>query len=253
MKILLVLAVAPALLLLAYVYHLDKLEKESKRLVVKLLFLGALTVISAILLELVGTWLLGALGMEENTTLYNLLYCFLVVACSEEAGKYFMMKKATWKNREFNCLFDGIVYAVSVSLGFALIENIFYVIDGGISVAVTRALLSIPGHTMFAVYMGYFYGYAKHCDNLEDRTGVKKNLRKSFLAAVLLHGFYDFCLYEGSWIMVIIFLIFVVASDIVTFIGLRKFARNDRMIVEETQEIMLDPASGQNEWNPGQL
>ena len=63
---------------------------------------------------------------------------FVVVAISEEGFKYVLLKKRTWKSREFNCEFDGVVYAVFVSLGFALWENIFYVLSYGFATAVAR-------------------------------------------------------------------------------------------------------------------
>lgn len=86
---------------------------------------------------------------------------FVIVAIAEESSKYFFLKKRTWNNPEFNCQYDGVVYAVFVSLGFALWENINYVLSYGFSTAIVRAITAIPGHACFGVFMGVFYGLAR--------------------------------------------------------------------------------------------
>jgi RsiW-degrading membrane proteinase PrsW (M82 family) len=67
--------------------------------------------------------------------MYQLIENYIVIAPSEEFSKYFFLNRKTWNSEEFNCLYDGIVYASCVSLGFALAENISYVIAYGFSVA----------------------------------------------------------------------------------------------------------------------
>ena len=78
----------------------------------------------------------------------------IFVGLIEEGSKFFFLYRFTWKDKAFNYRFDGIVYAVFVSLGFAALENVFYVFNYGTGVALQRALLTIPGHMSFAVYMG---------------------------------------------------------------------------------------------------
>ena len=88
--------------------------------------------------------------------LYQIILYFVIVAIAEESSKYFFLKKRTWNNPEFNCQYDGVVYAVFVSLGFALWENINYVLSYGFSTAIVRAITAIPGHACFGVFMGVF-------------------------------------------------------------------------------------------------
>lgn len=78
----------------------------------------------------------------------------------------------TWRNPNFNYRFDGIVYAVFVSLGFAAFENIQYVLHYGLSVALPRAIFAVPGHMSFAVFMGLFYGRAKLYEAWGDGAGA---------------------------------------------------------------------------------
>ena len=125
--ILIAAAVIPAVFLLVHVYRADKLEKEPAPLLISLVLYGIAATFIALLLERFGSWLLGRY-FPENSTPYNVLMYFGVVAFSEEGAKYFLLKRRTWNSAAFNCQFDGVVYAVFVSLGFALWENISYVL-----------------------------------------------------------------------------------------------------------------------------
>lgn len=94
--------------------------------------------------------------LPQSSTAYNVLLYFVVVALSEEGFKYLLLKKRTWYSSEFNCQFDGVVYAVFVALGFALWENISYVLMYGLGTAAVRAVTAVPGHACFGVFMGRF-------------------------------------------------------------------------------------------------
>lgn len=158
--ILIAAAVIPAVFLLVHVYRADKLEKEPAPLLISLVLYGIAATFIALLLERFGSWLLGRY-FPENSTPYNVLMYFGVVAFSEEGAKYFLLKRRTWNSAAFNCQFDGVVYAVFVSLGFALWENISYVLMYGLSTALVRAVTAVPGHACFGVFMGVWYGLAK--------------------------------------------------------------------------------------------
>ena len=128
--ILIAAAVIPAIFLLVHVYRADKLEKEPAPLLISLVLYGIAATFIALLLERFGSWLLGRYFPEDSTP-YNVLMYFGVVAFSEEGAKYFLLKRRTWRSTAFNCQFDGVVYAVFVALGFALWENISYVDRAG--------------------------------------------------------------------------------------------------------------------------
>ncbi len=86
---------------------------------------------------------------------------FFLAAIPEEISKWLVLYWIVWKSREFDEHYDGIIYAVFVSLGFALVENIMYVVNRGMGVALIRAVLSVPGHGSFGVLMGYYFSLAK--------------------------------------------------------------------------------------------
>ena len=102
-----------------------------------------------------------------------------------------------------------MVYAVFVSLGFALWENIAYVLRFGFGTAVARAVTAVPGHACFGVFMGVWYGVAKRYE-LAGYMEESAHARKMALwIPILLHGVYDFTASMQNDIMSIIFLIFV--------------------------------------------
>ena len=197
-------AVLPAVFLLGYIYRHDTVEKEPPSLLALLLIMGVASALCSGFLENLAETVLKHLVSPSNPV-YVVLLAFLVVAVVEEGTKFWLLKRCTWNHPAFNYSFDGIVYAVFVSLGFAAFENIQYVLHYGLSVAVPRALLAVPGHMAFAVYMGLFYGRAKLCEGVGDEDGIRINLRRGYLWAVFLHGFYDTCAMTGTVTASVIF------------------------------------------------
>lgn len=163
--LLILLAVLPTIFMIVFIYYKDSYEKEPVGLLVSLFALGMAGTIPAVAYETAGDAFIG-LFFYKNSGIYNLISAFLGVALVEEGVKFIALYFRTWKNPNYNYKFDGIVYAVLVSLGFATVENILYVLEGGLSVAIARALLSVPSHAIDAVYMGFYYGYAKYYDSV---------------------------------------------------------------------------------------
>ncbi len=207
--ILLAAAILPAVFLMRYIYNKDKADKEPAGLLIKLVLLGVLSTLPALILEqMMDSFVLPALHIRSET-LYAVIVA-LEVGLIEEGCKFFFLHKATWNNPNFNYRFDGIVYAVAVSLGFAAYENIHYVMAYGLSVAAQRALLAVPAHMAFAVFMGAFYGRAKICDVYGMKEKRVENLRLAYGTAVFLHTFYDACAMSGTMLASILFMAFVI-------------------------------------------
>ncbi len=222
-------AVIPAIALLLWVYKSDKLEKESGRLLFRLVIAGILATLIALVVERLFSWLLG-LAVPEGTTTYNIILYFIIVAFAEEGAKYFMLWRRTWKNVEFNCLYDGVVYAVFVSLGFALWENISYVLSYGLSTALIRAVTAIPGHACFGVFMGIFYAFARKSANegLHSSSVVYRIL--CVIIPALIHGAYDYIATLQNKGSTWYFLIFIAILFVISFILVGKMSKKDQRI-----------------------
>ena len=227
--ILIAAAVIPAIVLLIKVERADRLEKESTGLLVSLVLFGIASTAIASLLERVGMAILDSVFQYESL-LYNVLLYFGVVALAEEGAKYVLLKRRTWRNPEFNCQFDGVVYGVFVSLGFALWENIGYVAMFGLSTAAVRAVTAIPGHACFGVFMGVWYGMAKRREGAGDLAGAKRMRVRALMIPALLHGFYDFAASSESETMNLVFFGFVIIMFITAYRLVKHVSANDTYI-----------------------
>lgn len=186
------LAVCPVVLLLGYVLYADRHSPEPGRVLLKTLFYGFLTIPIALLLATIFQ-LLGLYAQEPESFGGAVAISFWGAAIPEEIAKFLMLWLLLRKNPHFDERMDGVLYAVIISMGFAVIENILYLSDAHdyLDVGITRAIFSIPGHFGFGVLMGYFYSKATF--------GLSQHRRRNMLFALLLpilaHGIYDALLF----------------------------------------------------------
>ncbi|MDO1500435.1 PrsW family glutamic-type intramembrane protease [Winogradskyella maritima] len=185
---LLLMAVAPIFVIILYIYFQDKFDKEPKWLLFFSFLLGAVgSIIIVTILYLITGRLLPI--TDEFSIVQQFIQAFVVVALAEEFSKYIIVKYFAQTRKAFNEPYDGIMYAVMVSMGFACTENILYVLEGGYGVAILRAFTAVPAHATFGVLMGYYMGKAKFSNNR-----FSLNMA-GLLLATLFHGAYDFFLF----------------------------------------------------------
>lgn len=228
-RILILAAIVPAIFLLVKIYQADRSEKEPPQLLGSLILRGVFATMIAIVLERLGDRLLPR-WMDPYSLEYQLVENFLIVGLAEEGSKYCLMKGRTWNSPAFNYSFDAVVYGAFVSLGFALWENISYVMMYGLDVAVLRAVTAIPGHACFGVFMGAWYGAAKRQDGFGNRGASAFCRAMALLFPALLHGLYDFtAMLDGSayrWA----FYGYIAALFVSAFLTVRRLSRNDAPI-----------------------
>ena len=228
--LLILLAALPVIIILLLVYKKDK-NKEPMALLIKL-FLGGflscgLTLLLTEILELCFPFMGGTLESKSFFQLF--LYAFIGVALVEEFSKWIMTYLYGYHHQEFDELYDGMIYAIFVSLGFAFVENIIYVVKlSSVNVALMRAISAVPSHACDAIFMGYYLSIAKYLSIRNKKEKEKKYLILSLVVPAIIHGIYDYCLMSGYQVLVIIFVIFVVAIYIVSIRKLRKIAKNSK-------------------------
>jgi len=229
--VLLILALAPCLFLLWYFYHRDKYEPEPKKKIIKIFLLGAVMVIPAGLLEIgIGSGIDALIGGIPHAFIMS----FFVIAPIEELLKFFTVKKWIYRSLEFDEVMDGIVYTVAASLGFATVENILYVFQHGVQVAIARAFLAVPGHAFFGALMGYYIGRAKF--NKEKESSL---LLKGIFLAVFFHGLYDFLLLTQTVLALLVIILIIVLGFFV-----RKELRKAEQLSKE--RLMAESATAQD-------
>lgn len=221
------IAVLPSIILGFFVYKKDILEKEPIGLILKLFLLGSSTILPAVILENIMTSLLPE---TPNQILNYFTLSFFGIALIEELLKAAIVYEIAWKNKNFNHIYDGIVYCVFASLGFATLENILYVFTYGNITGILRAIVSVPGHAFFGVTMGYYMGFAKYNEHIVNKPKKVKNIILSLTLPVIFHGLFDFLLLTNNEIMIIIFFIFVLVLYIISYLKIKKLSRVMNML-----------------------
>lgn len=204
MSKLFVMALAPALACLFYIYIRDKYEKEPIRLLVIGTIFGVIITFPIIQAENIVTSFLPICGRLTEAFYVS----FFVAGLVEETFKFAVLFFLIWRDKNLNEPIDGIVYSVFISLGFAGLENILYVFNpelGGMTTALSRAIFSVPSHGFFGVTMGYYFAMAKF--EPQHRT---KSLLKAFFVTWLIHGVFDFILLADFKYFMVLFLPFVI-------------------------------------------
>jgi RsiW-degrading membrane proteinase PrsW (M82 family) len=190
----LILAIAPGLFLLWFFYKKDKLEPEPKHLIVKTFFLGVALAVPVLIVQLPFLWLLP-----------EVFLAVVIAPITEELGKFLVVRWGIYRNAEFDEPVDGIVYGATAALGFATIENIFYLLGaylapGNIFKGATpgeavwtlfaiRSLLSVPGHALWGSLWGYALGVAKFSTPEKGRALVRNGLLLAMFSHALFNAF----------------------------------------------------------------
>ena len=207
-------SLAPVMIIAIYVFIRDKYEKEPAARLLLALTAGLLIVPPVIAVE---RFLMFFSGRVDGI-LHHFYNAFVVASFTEEGFKYVAFMLLIWRSRDFNEKFDGIVYAVYISLGFAAVENLLYVYKGGYQVGMLRAFTAVPAHAIFGVSMGYHFGLAKFYT--DER---KKQLILAFLFPFLWHGTYNFLLMAGKSMYLILFI------PLLIFLWMSGFKRMKRL------------------------
>ena len=238
MQLLLLIALLPAVVLAVYIYRKDGIEHEPVELLLRLAGYGALSCIPAALAETAISGVISILGIPTASYLGAFLESFVVAALCEELCKFYFLNRRTWTHPAFDYQFDGIVYAVTVSLGFAALENVQYVLQYGFSTGVFRAVTSVPGHAIFGVFMGYYYGYAKLAYYEGNRAREQQYKRLAVIVPLLLHGTYDFFAmtmqFDGRFQL--LFFAFLAALSLLGTNRVNRSARADRRVAPEVMQ-----------------
>lgn len=218
-RLLFIIAVLPAIVLLGFIYYRDRKEKQPIKLIILLLALGAGTIIPAAIAEAIGQAVLFRKYDGMNMSVGQLFFlCFFIIGMVEELGKYLVTVCATWKSKEFQHSYDGVIYAACASLGFAILENIVYVLLYGAGTGIVRAFTAIPLHCTVGVVMGALYAKAREAAHEQDTGSMIGFLIWAYVVPVFIHGLYDFAVMSvpygfigEGWVYVILIGAYLIA------------------------------------------
>ncbi|MDN7023454.1 PrsW family intramembrane metalloprotease [Methanoculleus sp. FWC-SCC1] len=199
--VLFTLALGPGIFWVWYFYQRDRYEPEPAYLILRMFLLGIAVTFPVAFIE----------GLIAVLVASPLFLAAIVAPIVEEYGKYFVVRRFVYRDREFNEPMDGIVYATAAALGFASLENVIYIFSAyalspaaALGTVIIRALFSVPAHALFASIWGYALGRAKFSPP-EQRQGI---VVRGLVLAMVLHGVFNFLLISAE-VFAVAMLIFV--------------------------------------------
>lgn len=245
--VLLFLSVLPAALLIIFIYRQDKYQKEPFKSLFKAFFGGMLSVVFTIVTVRIIDYTIGLIPYLNQTVFYD---SFITAGIPEELCKFLVFMIFIWNDKNFDEYFDGIVYASFISLGFATVENIMYVMPGGIGTGIVRALISVPAHFLFGVILGYFLSLAKFNSNKKGRYIII-----GLLIAMAAHGLFDWLLMfsdrMGGALSSFIYTFFIAGDVMLWRLGLRLIKKHQNNSLMQAQEVTTENEYDQIDWNAG--
>lgn len=179
----------PSFLLLLYIWQKDHIRRKPIKELCRALGLGVLAVFLSKAITSLYT-------IEKGCTIWEMTcFSFLKTAIPEEIAKFIIFWLFVRKNKYFDDRMDGITYASCVSLGFAGVENLLYILtcENLVTTTIARSLVSTPGHFFYGVMMGYYYSLIR----LEHNT-PKINYILVLLVPILLHGVYNSTVFSSN-------------------------------------------------------
>lgn len=249
------IALAGALPALGAMYWFDRLDAkrpEPRWSLRKVAIAGGVSTLPVIFAEAI----LAKLGPEEGSYAAALWMAFVVAAATEELAKVLCVRLFVWNRPEFDERMDGITYAVRAGLGFALVENVLYLLKPATAGAfllmfAMRAVLAVPGHAIWAGMMGHFAARRRF-----DKSGP--GLLGGYLVAVFLHGAYDagiFCAIVASAMGDTALVIPCLATPLAVIVGggiwLRRMARRDAALDDHHHAQLAAQAAAAAAGPPG--
>jgi len=196
----LIITALPCLLFIALIHHFSRRKRDSDILRLKLLGAGFIAPIAASIIEII-TFKLCDYFPEE---LIIPARAFLGVAVVEEGIKLAVVLMVARRQTDYNEFIDGPIYAITAAMGFALLENIIYVFSSQapMAIALLRSITAVPLHALAGGFMGLAIAREK-IESIHRIAGA-------FLISVLIHGLYDWFLWDDKISNLLIFPLLVV-------------------------------------------
>jgi RsiW-degrading membrane proteinase PrsW (M82 family) len=190
---------APSLFLLTFFYLRDRWQREPLHRVLLAFGLGTYAMAAARGLAYTVLGFLPPDWLSSGTEAARLFESFVLAGYIEESAKAIVLFTAIYHWDEFDEPLDGVVYGVAVSLGFATLENVFYIaqaqgVERGLTVVWQRALFAVPAHALFGGAMGFYAGKSKF--DRSNRAALWRDRVFSVLVPIVFHGVYNYALHH---------------------------------------------------------
>lgn len=236
------LCIIPSLILLWYVYIKDKVEKEPLYLLLVLFLGGIFACIISIFLSILSKQYIYFLNyaytdMNIFQIIFKVLFTIVII---EEGSKWIINYITIWRNKNFNHIYDPIVYCTFVSIGFATLENVIYGVtfsSHGIVPIILRGFISVPSHAVFGIFMGYYLGISKNALMSNKFKQSRKYRLLSILVPIYLHLVYNLFLVKKNFIMYSLFIIYIIVIYMMAYQKIKKLSLAHKNLLQKGEDI----------------
>ena len=234
----------------AIAYFGDRYEREPLFRIFNAIILGITSTIFIIIVKKIFPFPTYASNPSWGNTI---LVSYFSAGFLEELAKFVMILCFIYKWDDFNEYYDGPLYAGLVGIGFAISENLGYMLKPLVNLVVSNASFDVnslrlialnvlvkyrlyPGHFLFGFIAGYFIAKAKFKDEEEGKARERIYIFIGFVIALFLHGTFNTIAKMGNFITFIGYVMFLVL--LVVFIGWKSLRKSvfKREILEKLPE-----------------
>lgn len=218
-----------------YFYKKDKVEKEPAYLLITLYVGGIIACLTSITISIFFKENIHFLNSnyEELNILQTIFKTLIIIATFEELFKWIINYIISWKSKNFNHLFDQIVYSTFLALGFATIENILYGLSlsrYGLTPILLRGIISVPSHAVFGVYMGYYLSLSKNASNSKKASKSTKYKLLSIIVPIFLHFIYNLLLVNPTNTTYLLFIIYIITLYVSAYIKIKRLSTSHAIL-----------------------
>ncbi len=225
---LLVILIINTLVLIAWgklVHHLDAFNIDKKNEYKLFWFIITGSILNTILVSMMYPFWenvlfsLTGLGYGINPFVTH----FLIVGPVEEFTKFLIFIFLTGMFKSIKEPRDGVLQAVSVALGFALMENFLYALNYGIEVLLIRSILGVIGHTTYAAIWGFAWSASVYTTDKNSKSPDRFYIIPFILFASMFHGVYN-TLLDYNYVL---FALLIKVITLVLFILIYRYVRDN--------------------------
>lgn len=191
--IVLLLTILPSVFLFSMILYSDRKSKEPLLLILICIFSGAFTICFSLIIDKLLLKYNFVIGNQISTIQSYNLFRIFVFAAVEETCKMLVLMLFLYRNRNYDDIFDGFVYASIIALSFSLVETVLYVLKEKTfsdmsSLALLRNFTSIPLHVVCGIVMGYFISLCKFAKLKKKKI---LNISLALLTPIFIHTVYN--------------------------------------------------------------
>jgi len=193
-----------------YLYKLDLFEKEKYQYILFAFILGSLNSFFAFpIYDFYEIFM----KFDLNDTIWNdLLYSIFAIGAIEEFIKITPLFFILLFTKEINEPYDYIFYACVSALGFAFVENLMYLSNDSYNIIAGRFFYAAIGHLCDSAIVAYGLVLGRY--KYKNKNTVFLFIT-TFITACVIHGLYDFFLFQKMPFLTYLILLFEVGFFVV--------------------------------------